>query len=327
MIRRTRRSSFSPPPVIQNRRAPLTVLENVAPVRKKQLHVHLPPLAPPKEMFCLFAEDLDSGYKKQILENLYSRQVQHDTLLEIVQSGVTTQMRSQLIEWMFALCCHFKTSRDIIFIAVSILDRSLCKLRSDKEKFQLLGATCIHIAVKLQGTHVIEIKELMKECGHAYTGIDFLQCENDILQALDYDLTTPTLADFISIHETIMNTYSPFNNLVWSLANLQIQFSSFLRFKASTVSTSILIYSVYCFNEPINQPCLISLAQKEDWNELFRCIEELVRVLMEIVGKTKHTILEKIRPLDFRKMKQSIGVPSIISFEEFFQLYPKLKLF
>ena len=324
MRRRPRRASFSPPPVIQKRRMPLSVLENVDSnsnklKQRKQIGK--------SEKFSFFLDIKKCNYGPQILENLYEAQVQNDTLQEIVQSGVTTEMRSLLVEWMFSLCSHFKTPQDIIFIAISILDRALCKLRTDKEKFQLLGATCVHIAVKLHSSFLIEIRSLIRQCGQAYKASDFLQCESDILNALEFDVRKPNISDFISIYDNSLKAYAPFHSLVLFLEKMQLQFSSFLRFKASTVAAAILIYSVHCFNEPINQPFLIALAAREDWKELFRCIEELVRVLMEIIGKTKTTVLEKLQPNEFKKMKKSVGVPSIISFEEYFTLFPNLKLF
>ena len=322
MIRRgKRRPSFSPPPVVQNRRAPLSVLENTMPSTKNYQKSHS------KENLSVFNYKLDFNYKSEILENMYLNQIQNDMLQEIVQSGITTEMRCQLVEWMISLCFHFHTTRDVLFTAVSILDQALCKLHSDKENLQLLGASCIHIAVKLQSTYVLDTHQLSKQCANAYTPQDIQRTEMEVLRALDFNITTPTVYDFLSIHEPLFENHAPFNSLVWFIAALQLQFSSFLRFKVSTVATAILVYCAHCFDEPIGQPCLIKLAQREDWKELFMCIEELCRVLMEIIGKMKTSVLENLKKKEFSKMKKMVGIPSIIDFEDYFSLYPNLKLF
>ena len=228
-----RRPSFSPTPIIPNRRKPLSTVDNSLQNRDKYRLS--------KQRIAISIPNLDFSYAPEIYDHLYSRQVKQDMLSEIVQSGITPDMRSQLISWMFTICSNFKIPRDIIFCAISILDRSLCKLGSDKEKFQLLGATAIFVSAKMQSLKIIPIAELINECANAYTSKDFIECENNVLVALNYDVNVPTVADFLEMSESATIKFKPLHSLLWLVANILIQFSSFLRFKASTISTAIII--------------------------------------------------------------------------------------
>lgn len=315
-----RRPSFSPVPMAKGLRAPLQAIENMGQSRgKRKQKVAKTPLKSA-------IRPIGFSYAHEILEHLYSRQTKNDSLSEIYQSGVTTQMRSKLIEWMYIFCTNMNLPRNVTYSAVSVLDRSLCQLRSNEDKFQLLGATCIFIATKMHNTELFPLKKFVEECANAYTTNDFLQCETEILQAINYDVSVPTVADFLELHESSLGTFKSLQNLMWFLSDVQMQFSAFLRFKASTISIAVMIYALHILEEPIMQPYLNKLVAYEDWKQLFNCIEELSRVIMALVGKTKTSVIEKTSPDEYRKMKHLIGVPSLPSIEEFLTLFPNVDI-
>ena len=318
---RRKRPSFSPIPMITGQRTPLQIIDNSFSQNrnKKRARIAQTPLK-------VVMRPIVFSFTPEIFEHLYSRQVQKDALLEIFQSGITTQMRSKLIEWMFILCKNLNISRNIMYSAVSILDRSWFQLRTNEDKYQLLGATCVFISTKVLNTQVFPLKKFVEECANVYTSQDFLQCESEILQAINYDVNVPTVADFIDIHESTLESFKSLKNMIWFLADVQLQFSAFLRFKASTISIAVIIYALHCLNEPITQQCLSKLVTYEDWKPLYNCIEELSRVIMGLVGKTKTSVLEKIMPEEFRRLKHAIGVPSLPPIQDFLTLFPNVDL-
>lgn len=315
-----RRPSFSPTPMIIGRREALRVIDNIGHRRgKRRNKVAQTPFKVP-------IRTVGVSYQAEIFDHLYSRQTLPETLSEIFQSGVTAPMRSKIIEWIFMTCNKYQVSRSSIFAAVSILDRSLCTLRSDEDKFQLMGATALFIAVKMFNTNAFSLQSLHEECAGAYSIQDFICCEAEILSAINYDVSTPSVVDFLELHESALGSFKSLKNLMWFIADLHLQFSSFLRFKASTIACAVLFVAIHALGEPISQPILSKLVTNEDWKDLYYCIEELTRVIMALIGKTKTSILEKINPEEYRKMKQLIDVPSLPSIEEYLLLFPNVDL-
>ena len=318
---RRKRPSFSPIPMITGQRTPLQIIDNSFGQNRNQKRKRIAQ-TPLKVVMGPIA----FSYPPDVIEYLYSRQIKTDALSEIYQSGITTQMRSKLIEWMITFCKNLNFSRNVMYCAVSLLDRSLFQLRSNEDKFQLLGATCVFISTKMLNTQLLPLRKFVEECANAYTTNDFLQCESDILQVVNYDVSVPTVADFLDIHEATLDSFKSLRNMIWFLADVQLQFSAFLRFKASTISIAIIIYALHCLGEPITQPCLGKLVAYEDWTSLYNCIEELARVIMGLVGKTKTSVLEKTMPDEYRRLKHLIGVPSLPPIQDYLKLFPNVDL-
>ena len=271
-----RRPSFSPTPMIMGRRDALRVIDNISQKRgKRRTKVAQTPFKVP-------IRSIGISYASEILDHLYTRQISPDALSEIFQSGVTAQMRSKLIEWIFATCYKYSVSRNAIFAAVSILDRSLCTLRSDEDKFQLLGATALFISAKMFNSTAFSLQSLVEECAGAYSSQDFLKCEGEMLGAINFDVNIPSVADFLELHESAFGSFKSLQNLMWFLADIHLQFSSFLRFRASTIACAILFVAVHALGEPISQPILSKLVTNEDWKDLYNCIEELTLSLIHI---------------------------------------------
>ena len=63
------------------------------------------------------------------------------------QSEVTFEMREVLLDWLFELSSDFGLKNSTIFLAVNCIDRYLADRQIMKKFFQLLGVTCLLIAV------------------------------------------------------------------------------------------------------------------------------------------------------------------------------------
>ncbi|RHY82925.1 hypothetical protein DYB35_007379 [Aphanomyces astaci] len=62
-----------------------------------------------------------------------------------------------------------------------------------KTKFQLLGATCLHVASKCEDVSYIGVEDLSMCADNVYTSVDVLKMEEQLLNTLNFTLSTPQL--------------------------------------------------------------------------------------------------------------------------------------
>jgi cyclin A len=62
------------------------------------------------------------------------------------QRDLTYEMRSILVDWLVDVAKEYTLHSETIFIAVNLIDRFLSFKSVLREKFQLVGTTCMWIA-------------------------------------------------------------------------------------------------------------------------------------------------------------------------------------
>ena len=66
----------------------------------------------------------------------------------IKQKQVSKAMRSVLVDWMVEVQESFELNHETLYLGVKLVDHYLSRVVIAKDKFQLLGATCLFIAAK-----------------------------------------------------------------------------------------------------------------------------------------------------------------------------------
>ena len=87
----------------------------------------------------LSRQDISCNRRKESMDEYLSR-----------QDEVTASMRAIVVDWLVELQQAFEVSHDSLYMAVKIMDLYLMKAQISKSKFQLLGATSLFIACKIQ---------------------------------------------------------------------------------------------------------------------------------------------------------------------------------
>jgi len=89
----------------------------------------------------------------------------------------------------------FKLVPETLYMTVNILDRYLSVAKHvPRTSLQLVGVTCMLIASKYQE---ILFKDFVYISDNAYSKDEILECEEEVLGALHFKLTTPSLLDFL----------------------------------------------------------------------------------------------------------------------------------
>ena len=106
--------------------------------------------------------------------------------------------RAILVDWLVEIVDVFDMSPRTTFLAMTFVDAYLLKnLAISTDKLQLFGATCLHIASKIEdGVRYISTKDLTFCGDNTYKINDIVDMERTILTALDFEISLPTVFDF-----------------------------------------------------------------------------------------------------------------------------------
>eukprot|EP00826_Nyctotherus_ovalis_P001263 TRINITY_DN10183_c0_g1_i2.p1 TRINITY_DN10183_c0_g1~~TRINITY_DN10183_c0_g1_i2.p1 ORF type:complete len:219 (-),score=18.59 TRINITY_DN10183_c0_g1_i2:96-752(-) len=108
------------------------------------------------------------------------------------QHHINKQMRTILIDWLFAVQQRFKLKSETLFLAVNYLDRFLSINKIMKAQLQLVGVTTLFIASKYEEVKPPELCDFSYITAHSCSNSAILGMELAVLKGLDYRLTAVT---------------------------------------------------------------------------------------------------------------------------------------
>ncbi|KAL1110189.1 hypothetical protein AAG570_008266 [Ranatra chinensis] len=115
-----------------------------------------------------------------------------------MNTNVSSRMRAVLIDWLVEVQVQYKLMQETLHLSVGILDRFLQEVpRIQKEKFQLVGITCLFIACKFEEMYPPELNDFVYVTDSAYTSDEILAMEREILKKLSFCLGRPISLVFL----------------------------------------------------------------------------------------------------------------------------------
>jgi cyclin B len=112
-------------------------------------------------------------------------------------------MRAYLIDWLSELHLKFKLWPETLYVCVGIIDKYIMREDIKKKDLQCLGITALHIAGKYEEIYPPELKQILRVTDNAVTKDQVLQLEFSILQALDFNMTFPSILRFMERYARI----------------------------------------------------------------------------------------------------------------------------
>ncbi|XP_054650569.1 cyclin N-terminal domain-containing protein 2 isoform X4 [Dunckerocampus dactyliophorus] len=128
------------------------------------------------------------------LQGLHSLQVLMPSLLRhevemalekldlVLDRTYAWEMFSDMMELM-----HFQ--EETLYLAIHLLNRSLCQLKVTTANLQLLGMVCLFLAAKKEESLLPEVSGLCYLMDHAYTKHQLLRMERKVLSGLKFNLS------------------------------------------------------------------------------------------------------------------------------------------
>jgi len=219
---------------------------------------------------------------------------------------IRPHMRLSLMRWLKAVSTRFSLMRKTFESAISHIDRflSLCP-EFDPSRLQLLGASALFLACKLEEKRPPVCADFSKSTGGSFSIHHICKFELEIVQKLQWDLNPPTFVDWISLFaykwlskRVKLNLDCNFqldffaiagmDKLVEKLDVLMLD-PSFMKFPSSLVSAALM--HMILFPEPNFLLC--TGYRPED---LRVCMEDISRISQP---EDFHALREPFQPLSF----------------------------
>lgn len=137
-----------------------------------------------------YAHDVFLYYKSKETKYAIPRYMQN-------QSHINKNMRMVLVDWMVEVQESFELNHETLYLAVKLLDFYLSKKQVTKDRFQLLGATCLLAAAKYDERIPPAIEDFLYICDDAYTKRDLISMEIEVLKRVNFFLGYPLSYRFL----------------------------------------------------------------------------------------------------------------------------------
>ncbi|KRX01875.1 Cyclin-like protein [Pseudocohnilembus persalinus] len=175
------------------------------------------------------------------------------------QTSITSDMRAILYDWLIKVHIKFKLVDECLFMAINLIDRYLEKTKISRDKFQLLGITCLFISSKVEEIYPPHIKDFASVTNGACTKYDIIRMEGQLCKVLEFNLCIPSSLVFLNRYSRLDKNMASLNSKEYYLARylLELSFldSKFLQYTQANIAAS----SVYLSNQIFDK--------KEFWNE------------------------------------------------------------
>ena len=106
-------------------------------------------------------------------------------------------MRGILIDWVCEVHLRFRLRPETLFLSVSIIDRFLNKHQVMRSKLQLVAVAAMFIASKYEEVITPSLTDYVYIADEAYNKKEILKMEEQILVALQFDITVPSAYMFL----------------------------------------------------------------------------------------------------------------------------------
>jgi len=112
---------------------------------------------------------------------------------------VNGKMRAVLIDWLIDVHNQFKLLQETLYMTVFIIDRYLQAegLHLKRNKFQLLGVTCMFTASKVEEMYAPEINDFVYITDNAFSAAEIRQMEIKVLSTLNFNVGRPLPLHFL----------------------------------------------------------------------------------------------------------------------------------
>ncbi|CAL8471815.1 g11357 [Coccomyxa elongata] len=141
-----------------------------------------------------------SDYVHSIMDHLFQSERKRRPLasyMATVQRDIHANMRGILVDWLVEVALEYKLVSDTLFLAISYIDRFLSLHVVPRQQLQLVGVSCMLLAAKYEEIYAPQVEEFCYITDNTYTKKEILGMEDNVLDALRFELTVPTPRIFL----------------------------------------------------------------------------------------------------------------------------------
>nr|GMD88964.1 putative cyclin-A3-1 [Ipomoea batatas] len=203
-----------------------------------------------------------SAYVSDIYEYLRQMEAQEKRrplrdYLEKVQKDISANMRGILVDWLVEVAEEYKLLSDTLYLTIDYIDRFLSKKPLSRQKLQLLGVSSMLIASKYEEISPPHVEDFCYITDNTYTKQEVVKMEEDVLNALKFELGNPTIKTFLRRFTQIAQEDYKSQNLQlefmgYYLAELSLLDYSCVKFLPSMVAAAVVFLARFTLNPEVH---------------------------------------------------------------------------
>ena len=200
-------------------------------------------------------------------------------------SGITSKMRSLLIDWMVSVHQQFELCQETLFLSINLLDRylQLEVLNTPRTKLQLVGVTALLLASKVEEIYLPSIEDFVYSTNNAYSEAEVKDMELKMMSVLEFNLNAPISLSYLRRYSKAGDV----DVVEHSLAKYILELS-LLDFGQAALSPSLAAAAALNLSLALLEP---GLAESKVWNMSLQYHSGLTAASLAATVKRMATVL------------------------------------
>ncbi|KAM5181571.1 cyclin-A1 isoform 1-T2 [Mantella aurantiaca] len=211
------------------------------------------------------------------------------------QPDITSTMRTILVDWLVEVREEYKLRNETLYLAVNFLDRFLSSMSVRRGKLQLVGTAAILLAAKYEEIYPPDVDEFVYITDDTYTKKQLLHMEHLLLKVLAFDLTVPTINQFLLqyLHKHTLSTKA--EHLAMYMAELTLlEVDPFLKYIPSLTAAAAYCLANYTINR-IFWPDHLQAFTGYTLSDIAPCLADLHRTCLNAPHQPQQATWEKYK--------------------------------
>ncbi|XP_040278372.1 cyclin-A1 [Bufo bufo] len=210
------------------------------------------------------------------------------------QPDITSAMRTILVDWLAEVREEYKLRSETLFLAVNYLDRFLSCMSVLRGKLQLVGTAAVLLASKYEEVYPPDVEEFVYITDDTYTKKQLLRMEHLLLKVLAFDLTVPTVNQFLTQYIHKHNAGTKTEHLAMYISELSLLEEPFLKYLPSMTAAAALALANYTINK-VFWPETLKAFTGYSLSDLAPCLVDLHRACLNAPHQAQQAIREKYK--------------------------------
>lgn len=211
------------------------------------------------------------------------------------QPDITAAMRTILVDWLAEVREEYKLRSETLFLAINYLDRFLSCMSVLRGKLQLVGTAAILLASKYEEIYPPDVDEFVYITDDTYTKKQLLRMEHLLLKVLAFDLTVPTVNQFLLQYIYKHNCGTKTEHLAMYMSELTLlQEEPFLKYLPSIMAAAAYGLANYTINK-VFWPEVLQAFTGYTLSDLAPCLHDLHRACLSAPHQAQQAIREKYK--------------------------------
>ncbi|KAM9319389.1 cyclin-A1 [Gastrophryne carolinensis] len=254
-----------------------------------------------------------SEYVDEIHRYLREAEVKHRPKPNYMrkQPDITSAMRIILVDWLVEVREEYKLRNETLYLAVNYLDRFLSCMSVLRGKLQLVGTAAILLAAKYEEVYPPDVDEFVYITDDTYSKKQLLRMEHLLLKVLAFDLTVPTINQFLLQYIYKQNFGTKCEHLAMYMSELTLlEVEPFLQYTPSLTAAAAYCLANYTVNRSF-WPEALRTFTGYTLSDIAPCLADLHKACLNAPHQPQQAIREKYKAVKYMQVSR-LTIPAAL---------------